>query len=136
MILIQTDGSASVGIRVGGWAYLIYQDDKLIAKNSDYEYNTTNIRMEVTAIKKALRMTRFLFLGEDIKIQLETDSQWACKCLRGEWNCIENIDLLEEVTDLYIELDVDLVYVPRSKLKKVDKLARTAMKNGKKKYAR
>ena len=53
---IYTDGSLKKTghFTFGGWAFLVVQDTKLLYYNSGSEYNTTNQRMELTAIKEAL----------------------------------------------------------------------------------
>ena len=140
-ILIQTDGSADWHDRVGGWAYIIwilYGDQKsVLARRKSPVNDTTNIRMEATAIKKALRMFEFLFgtSGKQETI-LETDSEWTINCLNGASLCTKNTDLLDDIRILLARLKIEMKWVPRKQLKSVDAMAKGAMRDGKKKYAR
>ena len=140
--LVQTDGAADWHDGIGGWAYNIWvildeDDDFIMATNKDCVEDTTNIRMELTAIKNGLRMFKFLF-GKDNKehVLLETDSQWMVNCLSGASFCTKNTDLLDDIRDLVDELKAEIKWVPREQLKLVDGMAKEAMRYGKKKYAR
>lgn len=139
-ILIQTDGAADWHDRIGGWAYTIHlvkgKEKLLIVSNREPKDDTNNVRMEVTAIKKGLRMFEFYFgLSSGYKVLVETDSEWAIKCLNGEYYCTKNTDLLSDISRLLAKLGADIKWVPRDQLKVVDAMAREAMRDGKKKYA-
>jgi len=134
MIVIQTDGAADWHDRIGGWAVEIYRDDELIYKTSGYDDNTTNNRMELTAINQALKIAIMLAKYRE-KFILQTDSEWSYNCLNRNSNCTENTDLLDRIWKLMEELNVSIIWVPRKELKSVDKMAKDAMKLGKKKYA-
>lgn len=55
MLVIYTDGSCDYNSRLGGWSYLVVEDESLIKdKKRGKEINTTNNRMEMMAAIKAL----------------------------------------------------------------------------------
>jgi ribonuclease HI len=135
MILIQTDGSAESSSRIGGWAYEIYRNNNVIDRTSGCNDDATNNKMELTAIRYALRMSLMLAKHNEC-ILLQTDSNWAFDCIYEHSNCILNLDLLNSIKKLIKNLNVTIVRVDRKKLKHIDKLAKQAMKIGKEKYAR
>lgn len=55
---------------------------------------STNNRMELTAIMKALEI---VVDTKDIEITVYSDSQWAVNCLSKAWAPKKNLDLLEEI---------------------------------------
>lgn len=83
---IYTDGSCRGNGKkgaVGGWAYVILLDDKIIAEDSGAEFNTTNQRMELTAALKACEMMEELnpFANEI----LYSDSAYLINCKKQGW---------------------------------------------------
>ncbi|MEG6568233.1 ribonuclease HI [Thermoanaerobacterium thermosaccharolyticum] len=79
---IYTDGACSGNPGPGGWgAVLIYNDIK--KEISGYEENTTNNRMELTAVIKALSL-----LKRSCKINLYSDSSYLINAFNQKW--IEN----------------------------------------------
>lgn len=135
MILVQVDGSAEVSSKIGGWAVEIYRENNLIYYATGCGENTTNNRMELTAIIAGLKMSIMLIRPNE-KVLLETDSEWSYKCIYGINSCYINNDLLDRIKKLLRHLDVNIMWVERNKLKKVDKMAKKAMRIGKEKYAR
>ena len=85
-IEIYTDGSLKKTghFTFGGWAFLVVQDTKLLYYNSGSEYNTTNQRMELTAIKKALAYINNIRRKCE-KIIIYSDSAYAINCYLQEW---------------------------------------------------
>mgnify|MGYP000037560404 CR=1 FL=1 len=74
-ILIYTDGSCHTQQLIGAWAAIIFiEEEKFILSGT--EENTTNNRMELTAIIKALKFTEQHNLPESA-ITIITDSQYA-----------------------------------------------------------
>ena len=71
MLKIWTDGSCLGNPGPGGWAF-VATDDKNIAERSGGEANTTNNRMELTAVIRALTAAR-----RHSEIELHTDSQYV-----------------------------------------------------------
>lgn len=78
-IQIYTDGACSGNPGKGGWgAVLIYgKNEKQIAGG---EQSTTNNRMELTAVIRALQL-----LKEPCRITLTTDSKYVCDSINKGW---------------------------------------------------
>ncbi len=78
-IKIYTDGACSGNPGPGGWgAVLIYKSHKKEISGS--EINTTNNRMELTALIKALEA-----LKEKCEIEIFTDSKYVCDSIQKGW---------------------------------------------------
>jgi len=91
-IRIYTDGGCSGNPGPGGWAYVIlsqtHQESKIIAQNMGAEKNTTNNRMELTAVIEALRALKKMEglpeKDKPLKASVYTDSQYVQKGI-SEW---------------------------------------------------
>lgn len=92
MLKIYCDGACSGNPGPGGWAFVI---PKLDVENSGFEDNTTNNRMEITAVYEALKYLygRLINLGDDIEII--TDSQYVVNTMTKGWKMNKNRDLWE-----------------------------------------
>ena len=78
-IKIYTDGACSKNPGPGGWgAVLIYKSHRKEISGADAQ--TTNNRMELTAVIKALEC-----LKEKCKIELFTDSKYVCDSIIKGW---------------------------------------------------
>ncbi len=83
---IYTDGSLKTMGRMGfgGWAFIVIRDGKIVAKASDSEANSTNQRMELTAIARALS-----FIKDERrpceKVIVYSDSAYAINCYTQHW---------------------------------------------------
>jgi len=76
---IYTDGACSGNPGKGGWgAVLIY--GKFKKEMSGGEAETTNNRMELTAVIKALQA-----LNEPCEVSLTTDSKYVCDAVNQRW---------------------------------------------------
>ena len=118
-IQIYTDGACSGNPGKGGWgAVLVY---KSVEKElSGAEENTTNNRMELTAVIKALKQ-----LKEPCKVVLTTDSKYVCDSINKGWvyswqqnnwkkadkKSALNVDLWEQLLELLQIHQVDFVWV-------------------------
>jgi len=114
MLKIFTDGGCSGNPGPGGWAYLFvmqtFQGEQMIAKNKGSEKETTNNRMEMTAVIEALRALKML---ENVPRQavIYTDSQYVQKGItewihtwkRNSWRTSDKKPVKNQ--DLWIELD-------------------------------
>ena len=116
-ITIYTDGSCYGNqneVNYGGWgAVLLYKEHKKTIY--DGEKNTTNNRMEMTAVIKALESLK----RNDLKIRLHTDSAYISNCINQKWYIkwrennwknskkqdVENKDLWVRLLDLYESFD-------------------------------
>jgi len=82
-LIIYTDGGCSGNPGPGGWAFVITDGD-LRRERSGGVPDTTNNRMELTAVIEALRTARDDFDAEKRRILLHTDSQYVKKGIT-EW---------------------------------------------------
>ena len=86
---IYTDGSTKgngKNFSFGGWAYAIYNEDgKLVSSNSGAEHQTTNNRMELTAIINAIKEIESYDLSEIAMIEIYTDSAYIHNCYKDRW---------------------------------------------------
>ncbi|MDR0301339.1 MAG: ribonuclease HI [Treponema sp.] len=111
---IFTDGGCSGNPGPGGWAYLIvlktFQGEKITAQNYGAERDTTNNRMELTAVLEALRALKTM---DDVpkKSTVYTDSQYVQKGItewirvwkRNSWRTSDKKPVKNQ--DLWTELD-------------------------------
>ena len=116
---IFTDGACSGNPGPGGWgAVLRYKSTE--KEISGGEANTTNNRMEITAVIEALAL-----LKEPCNVTLYSDSQYVCNALTKGWakkwqanNWMRNKtdpalnpDLWEKLLALYEKHNVNVVWV-------------------------
>jgi len=110
---IFTDGGCSGNPGPGGWAYVMiletFQGAKIAAKNMGAEKNTTNNRMELTAVISALRALKTMSVPR--KACVYTDSQYVQKGItewiqtwkRNSWRTSDKKPVKNQ--DLWVELD-------------------------------
>ena len=118
MINIYTDGACKGNPGPGGWGALILQGD---TKNEIYggEANTTNNRMEIMAVIRALRT-----INTENEITVFTDStyvqkgiiEWIAKWKINGWRTsnkkeVKNKDLWVQLDSLTSQFKVDWVWV-------------------------
>lgn len=84
---IYTDGSCRD--RKGGWAFVILFENYEMHW-SDKVNDTTNNRMELTAVIEALKTLK----NEECVIY--SDSQWVINCAEGRWKRNKNLDLWKD----------------------------------------
>lgn len=78
-VTIYTDGACSGNPGPGGWgAILMYQDQK--KELSGFEPETTNNRMELTAVIEALRALKVA-----CNVSIHTDSAYVCNAFQLNW---------------------------------------------------
>ncbi len=78
-VTIYTDGACSGNPGPGGWgAILMYQDQK--KELSGFEPDTTNNRMELTAVIEAIRA-----LKSPCALSIHTDSAYVCNAFQNGW---------------------------------------------------
>ena len=89
MIQVYCDGACSGNPGPGGWAFMI---PALGVEKSGFIDNTTNNRMEITAVIKALEWlnSRYSNLAD---IEIITDSQYVVNTMTKNWKKNKNIDL-------------------------------------------
>ena len=116
---IYTDGACSGNPGMGGWgAILVYNGTEKEICGSDAQ--TTNNRMELTAVIKALDA-----LKEPCSVTLTTDSKYVCDAINQQWvynwkrngwrkpdkKPALNVDLWEELLALLEKHSVKFVWV-------------------------
>jgi Ribonuclease HI len=115
MRILYTDGSASPNPGPGGYA--VVENSTPVALGSE-DGTTTNIRMEARALISALNITK----GDSCRIYTDSEfwinvlTKWAPgwqakgwkKSTRGE---IQNLDLVKELYNLYIDSKAELIWV-------------------------
>ena len=107
-VIIYTDGACSGNPGLGGWgAILIYKNKE--QEISDYEENTTNNKMELTAAIKALER-----LKEPCEVELYSDSAYLVNAFLEGWltkwqmngfkssnkKPVQNVDLWQKLIEL------------------------------------
>jgi ribonuclease HI len=103
-----TDGSATPNPGVGGWAAVYVIDDAVVAEISGGAAQTTNNRMELTALHEGIRLIPIgtpATLYSDSQLAVRTLTEWAAGWKARGWRRskgpVENLDLVEP---LYEEL--------------------------------
>jgi ribonuclease HI len=114
-----TDGSCEGNPGPGGWGFVWVEGGRIVAEQSGVDGNTTNNRMELTALIAAYRA-----LPDDCAIEIYSDSQLCVKTI-NEWAAgwekrgwrrksgpIANLPLVQELYDLANRHpDVKLVWI-------------------------
>ncbi len=118
-IEIYTDGACSGNPGPGGWgAVLVYNGKEKELSGS--EKNTTNNRMELTAVIMALNA-----LNQPCEVKLTTDSKYVCDAINKRWvyswrkngwkksdkRPALNVDLWKELLSLLEKHEVEFIWV-------------------------
>ena len=118
-IEIYTDGACSGNPGPGGWgAVLVYNGKEKELSGS--EKNTTNNRMELTAVIMALNA-----LNQPCEVKLTTDSKYVCDAINKSWvyswrkngwkksdkKPTLNVDLWKELLSLLEKHEVEFIWV-------------------------
>jgi len=72
------------------------QGNEILTIGQGFAKGTTNNRMELTAILELLRYLH-AFYGQELNLILYSDSQWSIKCIKRDWKCKVNRDLLRTI---------------------------------------
>jgi ribonuclease HI len=80
VLVAHTDGAVSGNPGPGGWAVVFSQGDKAIAEYSGSEANTKNNRMELTAVREAIRRA-----PRGVRLDIVTDSRNVIGWLSQGW---------------------------------------------------
>ena len=113
---VYTDGACSGNPGPGGWAWAVSPDGEPSAAGG--ERQTTNQRMELTAVLEALRSVP----GD---LVIVSDSTYVVQCFRDRWwqrwqangwrnaqkKPVANVDLWEPLIELYLERRPELRWV-------------------------
>ena len=137
---IYTDGACSGNPGAGGWGAILRYGE-VEKELSGAEKETTNNRMELTAVIEALKA-----LHRDCEIVIHTDSRyvmdgvtnWMPNWKKNNWrtsnkkSAVKNVDLWQELDTLLTKHQVRWIWVKghngHPENERVDKLARDAIK--------
>ena len=137
MLKIWTDGSCLGNPGPGGWGFFA-TNGTAIAERSGGEKDTTNNRMELTAVIKALTAAR-----KHSEVEIHTDSQyvkngmqsWIKNWKRNNWRTadkkpVKNVELWQKLDELASNIKIHWVWVKghagEEFNERVDCLARSA----------
>lgn len=127
MSKIYTDGSCLSNPGIGGWAFIIIENEDIEVIGYNSENNTTNNRMELEAVIQALTYL------EKNECKLYTDSQWVLNCAIGKWKRKANLDLWEKYNKISKNIKINWEWVKAHNGDKynelVDNFARSEAKN-------
>jgi len=117
MKILWTDGSASPNPGPGGFAVIDATDGEPRPVVLGRDDDTTNIRMEGSAMMAAIRYANDepCEIHSDSEFWINTLTQWAPKWKANGWvkktGEIKNLEMVQELYDLYTSHDVKLVWV-------------------------
>ena len=97
MIKIYTDGACSVNPGMGGWGAIIIFESGEQKEISGSELETTNNRMEITAVIKSLELEE---LKNDDKVKIYSDSTYVINTITKNWKRNANNDLWDQLDKL------------------------------------
>ena len=102
-----TDGSATPNPGPGGWGAVWVRDDEILAEASGTDPDTTNNRMELTALLEGVRLVPEgtpTTLWSDSNLAVRTINEWAAGWKARGWQRkrgpVENLDLVRELYEL------------------------------------
>lgn len=118
---IFTDGGCSGNPGPGGWAFVALNDGNVLSSSSGGEAQTTNNKMELTAVINALKTCQTLGVK---KVSISTDSQyvkngitaWIYNWKRNGWKTaskdpVKNKELWVELDGLRNNFEINWVWV-------------------------
>ncbi|MDR1385554.1 MAG: ribonuclease HI [Planctomycetaceae bacterium] len=148
-VVLFTDGSCSGNPGPGGWAFILrhLQSGKELIRNGG-EINTTNNRMELTAVIVGLHA-----LKRQTAVEIVSDSTYVLNGLstwmkgwkangwrrreKGKWTTVKNVELWQELDMLISRHEVHFTHVRghagHPENERCDKLANEACRTVKKK---
>lgn len=131
-----TDGSASPNPGPGGWAIIDVNTKQPVKTGA--EKNTSNIRMEGTALIEAIKMagTEPLEIRTNSEFWINVVTKWAPTWAANGWHKkggeIKNLDLVQELYELYQSHDIKLVWVKGHAGEELNELADRAANEARK----
>lgn len=120
LIAVYTDGACSGNPGPGGWGTIIIRDNQE-TEFSGYEANTTNNRMELTAVIQGLSA----LADTTLPVTVYTDSQYVVNAINQHWidnwqvkgwinaskKPVANRDLWEEIIALNLKYNPTYIWV-------------------------
>lgn len=131
-IVIYTDGSCLGNPGPGGWAFIVIQKQIKSFQGNDKE--TTNNKMELTAVKEALiyvksKKKKNCVIYSDSKYLIDGITKWMEGWKKRNWYNVKNPELWKEIDLLNSKLNVSYEWVKAHNGDKynemVDQLARS-----------
>ena len=99
-----TDGSCEGNPGPGGWGFVWVEDGEIVAEKSGVDPDTTNNRMELTALIEAYRVLprdADITVYSDSQLCVKTINEWAAGWERRGWKRksgpIANLELVQEL---------------------------------------
>ena len=116
---IFTDGGARPNPGPGAWGMVYVEDGEIVKELAGTDADTTNNRMEMTAIISALKIlqpNQSVKIYADSQLCVKTLNEWAINWERNGWKKktgpIKNLDLVQEAYSLYQSLpQVELIWL-------------------------
>jgi ribonuclease HI len=115
-----TDGGAMPNPGPGGWGVVWVEDDVVLGERHGHDPDTTNNRMELTALWEALKLVPAgtpVTVHSDSELVVNTFTKWASSWKRNGWKrktgAIKNLDLVQEIHEAISKRpEVSLIWVP------------------------
>lgn len=108
MIEIYTDGAYSSSKNIGGWAFLIIEDNLEIFKLFGPIQNTTNNRAELFAVIKSIEWC----INNNISnVHIYTDSMYIVGTMTKNWKRNKNTDLWNQLDNLIKNIKINWKHV-------------------------
>jgi ribonuclease HI len=95
LVTVYADGSSLGNPGNGGWAYLIEEKGKAPIEGYGSQPNTTNNRMELTAVIEGIKAVKERF--PNAQITVVTDSQYVVNTMTKGWQKKANQDLWQQL---------------------------------------
>jgi ribonuclease HI len=146
-VKIYTDGSCNTTLKIGGWAAIIFSDDKKIILKG-IEFNTSHNRMELTAVIESLKFVEKQ-INSEILVNVYSDSQYVIRIperieklksnyfLTAGGKPVRNTDLIEKLIHLNETNNIEFIKVKAHQKKnelenynrEADKISRKTVRN-------
>ena len=101
-LIIYTDGAFSTSKKSGGWAFVVILNDKQIYRSYGTVYNTTNNRMELMAVIKAVD---WLKSNNYLEATIISDSMYIIGTMTQHWKKRKNTDLWNKLDCSNLQID-------------------------------
>ncbi|NLF24975.1 MAG: ribonuclease HI [Deltaproteobacteria bacterium] len=105
-----TDGGSRPNPGPGGWGVVHVKDGKILRELSGGDPNTTNNRMELTALTAGIKLIepdQSITIYTDSELCVNTINKWAAAWKRRGWKRkngpVENLDLVRPLFELFQE---------------------------------
>jgi len=99
-----TDGGCQPNPGPGGWGFVYVKDNQIIQQSYGYDPDTTNNRMELTALIEAFKILpnqEGITVYSDSDICVKTVNEWAASWEKRGWKRktgpIKNLELVQEL---------------------------------------